>query len=177
MCFRVGKTPSQEAPACRPQAWWSGDPGGISLTSRLEDRGNAPEPTVDGLYAGARSKVVNPMLPVGSRDVLLILKAVNFFGVRIRKGGVHPTGHMMGFVSLRPSPGRTHMRRKSAWGCALSLIGTLGCPHAFGRRGTIDRAIRQDIVERLQNGRCTPEQIDLHCAEGKDLEACLEPCE
>lgn len=69
------------------------------------------------------------------------------------------------------------MRWTTAGLCALSLVGTLGCPHAFGRGGTIDRAMRKDLKERLKNGGCTLDQFDRVCAEGKDLEECLDQCE
>ena len=60
--------------------------------------------------------------------------------------------------------------------CVLALGGTLGCPHAFGRGGTIDRATLKDLKEQLKNSPCTKQQRDLYCSEGKDLEECLEQC-
>lgn len=68
------------------------------------------------------------------------------------------------------------MRWKNAWVCALSLIGALGCPHAFGRGGTIEKAMHKDLMERVKNGRCTKEERDIYCAEGEDLEECLNRC-
>jgi hypothetical protein len=61
--------------------------------------------------------------------------------------------------------------------CVLSLVGTLGCPHAFGRGGTIDRAMHKDLMAQLKDGKCTLDQINRYCAEGKDLEDCLDQCE
>jgi hypothetical protein len=61
--------------------------------------------------------------------------------------------------------------------CALSLVGTLGCPHAFGRGGTIDKAMLKDLKERLKDGRCTEDDFRRYCAPGMDLEDCLDQCD
>jgi hypothetical protein len=48
--------------------------------------------------------------------------------------------------------------------CALSLAGLLGCPHAFGRGGTIELAARKDIEEYTQMGKCPPgEEVEELC--------------
>ncbi len=33
-----------------------------------------------------------------------------------------------------------------------------------------------DLMERLKDGRCSKQQRELYCAEGEDLEECLEKC-
>jgi len=69
------------------------------------------------------------------------------------------------------------VRRRGLLSCVLLLIGALGCPHSFGRRGTIDRAVHKDVMEQLKDGRCTLEQLRLYCAVGMDLEECIDRCE
>ena len=49
----------------------------------------------------------------------------------------------------------------------LLALGT-GCPHTWGRGGTIDRAMEKDIQERLRQQRC-------HIGLEKWLELCSEP--
>jgi hypothetical protein len=49
----------------------------------------------------------------------------------------------------------------------LLVLGT-GCPHAWARGGTIDRALEKDIQERLRQQRC-------HIGSEKWLELCAEP--
>jgi hypothetical protein len=68
------------------------------------------------------------------------------------------------------------MRWKTAALCALALAGTLGCPHAFGRGGTIDRATLKDLEEHLATTKCTQDQLDLYCGMGADIERCLQEC-
>lgn len=69
---------------------------------------------------------------------------------------------------------------KIALGCALLMLGGLGCPHAFGRKGTIDRAAHKDTVEGvrwLQEGECPPpEDIEEFCEEQENTEECLRRC-
>jgi hypothetical protein len=69
------------------------------------------------------------------------------------------------------------MRWKTAWGCVLLLAGTLGCPHAFGRGGTIDRASHKDLMEMLKDGPCSDADIKRFCSPGRDLETCLNLCD
>jgi hypothetical protein len=69
------------------------------------------------------------------------------------------------------------VRWKTVWVCALLLAGTLGCPHAFGRGGTIDRAMHKDLMERLKNSRCTDPEIRRYCGVGMNIEDCLDLCE
>lgn len=44
--------------------------------------------------------------------------------------------------------------------CLLLLLLAVmtGCPHAFGRGGTIDMAIRKDVTEYYSKRRCTMPQ-------------------
>lgn len=68
------------------------------------------------------------------------------------------------------------MRWKTAGVCALLLAGSLGCPHAFGRGGTIDKAMHKDLMEQLKNGKCTQSDRNLYCPVGGDVEECLDKC-
>jgi hypothetical protein len=68
------------------------------------------------------------------------------------------------------------MRWKTAGLCALALIGTLGCPHAFGRGGTIDRAASKDLKAQLGTARCDEQQLETFCGVGADWELCIEEC-
>jgi hypothetical protein len=66
------------------------------------------------------------------------------------------------------------------WGllvlCALSLAALLGCPHAFGRGGTIDRAARKAIEEHAQTGKCPPvDEVEEICIQVGDPN-CLPGC-
>jgi hypothetical protein len=65
---------------------------------------------------------------------------------------------------------------KTAVLCSLALAGLLGCPHAFGRGGTIDRATLKDLKEHLDPEKCTDEDLKTHCELGADLEQCLKEC-
>lgn len=69
------------------------------------------------------------------------------------------------------------MRWKTAWGIALLLAGSLGCPHAFGRGGTIDKAMHKDLMEQLADGPCSDADFERFCSPGGDVEACLKRCE
>jgi hypothetical protein len=62
--------------------------------------------------------------------------------------------------------------------CVLWLAGGTGCPHAFGRGGTVDRAVAKDMEERLEDyPDCTPEVYQELClSEPHDAQACLEKC-
>jgi hypothetical protein len=70
------------------------------------------------------------------------------------------------------------MRWKYA-ACVLWLAGLTGCPHAFGRGGTIDRAVAKDMKENVgpQRRRCTEEVRKRLCPTGQESsEECLEVC-
>jgi len=69
------------------------------------------------------------------------------------------------------------MRWKTAWVCALLLAGTLGCPHAFGRGGTIDKASHKDLMEMLKDGPCSQKDLALYCKPGMSFEECLAACD
>lgn len=63
--------------------------------------------------------------------------------------------------------------------CAVWLAGLTGCPHAFGRGGSIDRAAEKDVKENLgpQRRDCTAEDRARFCANGQQRsEACLRVC-
>jgi len=68
------------------------------------------------------------------------------------------------------------MHWKTAVLCALALAGTLGCPHAFGRDGTIDRAVRKDVRSAVAEGRCTLEEYKEHCVPDEFSEDCIDVC-
>lgn len=62
--------------------------------------------------------------------------------------------------------------------CALWLAGLTGCPHAFGRGGTIDRAVAKDVKESLEPiPDCTDELLERLCPVGQvHSEECLRVC-
>ncbi len=70
------------------------------------------------------------------------------------------------------------MRWRAASLCVLSLVGLLGCPHSFGREGTIDRAARKDTRSSLAEEDDCPsrEQVREAC-QGKPKEECYPECE
>ena len=68
------------------------------------------------------------------------------------------------------------MRWKAVGVFVLLLAGTLGCPHAFGRGGTIDKAMHKDLMEQLEDGQCSQTDIERICSPGGDVEACLKEC-
>jgi hypothetical protein len=59
---------------------------------------------------------------------------------------------------------------------AAVLLGAAGCPHAFGRGGTIDRAVYKDIIENLRANDCNPEKVREVCGD-EFYDACMEECE
>jgi hypothetical protein len=68
------------------------------------------------------------------------------------------------------------MHWKTAALCALTLVGTLGCPHAFGRGGTIDKASHKDAREALELGDCTEDDYRQYCEPDANNEQCIEKC-
>jgi hypothetical protein len=71
------------------------------------------------------------------------------------------------------------MRWQMAGVCALLMAGTLGCPHAFKRGGTIDRAAQKDVKESLDTVErdCTDQERALFCPRGQeDSEECRQIC-
>jgi hypothetical protein len=57
------------------------------------------------------------------------------------------------------------------------LVGALGCPHAFGRGGTIDRAAHKDAEAMFDEEECPPkETLAEYCATDPDPKACYERC-
>jgi hypothetical protein len=70
------------------------------------------------------------------------------------------------------------MRRKQL-ACALWLAGLTGCPHSFGRGGTIDRAVAKDARENLEQPqpKCTPKLLEELCPVNQEPSArCLQVC-
>ena len=68
------------------------------------------------------------------------------------------------------------MRWKIAGLCALALTAPLGCPHAFGKGGTLDRAASKDLKEQLGTERCDETKLDRFCGVGADRDLCVEEC-
>jgi hypothetical protein len=69
------------------------------------------------------------------------------------------------------------MRWLRVGACCLWLLGLTGCPHAFGRGGTLDRAVGKDTEENLHLPECTKQVYDALCGEGRDdTPECLEAC-
>jgi hypothetical protein len=58
--------------------------------------------------------------------------------------------------------------------CIVGLMGGTGCPHAFGRGGTVDRAVLADMMELLREN-CTQQEIDQYCQDPRSPE-CQEAC-
>ena len=56
------------------------------------------------------------------------------------------------------------------------LLLTTGCPHAFGRGGTIDQAALRDTIERLRKDSCHPDDV-LEACGGEGYEKCMDACE
>jgi hypothetical protein len=94
------------------------------------------------------------------------------------RGCVLPhTGGARGSVSLRLRPKGVLVRWMTAGLCALSLVGILGCPHAFGRGGTIDSAVHQDVREGLDDDDgCTPQEYEENCVPDPNSEQCRKVC-
>ncbi|HYO54331.1 hypothetical protein [Archangium sp.] len=65
---------------------------------------------------------------------------------------------------------------------ALLLAGFLlaammaGCPHAFGRGGTIDRAVLKDIHENMRHCSLSLEEFEKYCLI-EDDERCPPSCQ
>jgi hypothetical protein len=66
------------------------------------------------------------------------------------------------------------MRWVTACAWMLVLAMAAGCPHAFGRGGTIDRAVLKDVMERIHQN-CTKQEIEKYC-QNIDSEDCLTHC-
>jgi hypothetical protein len=70
--------------------------------------------------------------------------------------------------------------RLTVIGMLLLALGT-GCPHTWGRGGTIDRALEKDIQKRLREHRCHigPDQWIELCAEPEDWDVlnCPPACQ
>jgi hypothetical protein len=56
------------------------------------------------------------------------------------------------------------------------LLLTTGCPHAFGRGGTIEQAALKDTIERPRKNSCHPDDVLESCGED-GYERCMEACE
>jgi hypothetical protein len=69
----------------------------------------------------------------------------------------------------------------NSWRAAGILVflmgGALGCPHTFGRSGTLDRAAHKDAIEGIRSqDDCPLEDVEQFCAESPDPEDCLRKC-
>jgi hypothetical protein len=66
------------------------------------------------------------------------------------------------------------MQWRAAGMGTLVLVTSLGCPHEYGREGTVDRAVHKDVKER-QRQRCSEEELELFCEDGESPQ-CREKC-
>lgn len=66
------------------------------------------------------------------------------------------------------------MRWLMAWLWTLVLAMAAGCPHAFGRGGTVDRAVLKDVMERIHQN-CTKQDIERYC-QNVESEECFAHC-
>jgi hypothetical protein len=69
-----------------------------------------------------------------------------------------------------------NMRWMTAGLCALSLVGALGCPHSFGRGGSIDKAVHKDVEQMLDDEGCTDQEYQDHCIPDAESEECRQAC-
>jgi hypothetical protein len=67
------------------------------------------------------------------------------------------------------------MQWRTAGTGALFLVGLLGCPHEYGREGTVDRAVHKDVME-LQRKRCSTDELQKFCGNNKKSKQCREKC-
>jgi len=78
---------------------------------------------------------------------------------------------------MRPIQRGSSSSWKSAWILVLLMGGALGCPHTFGRKGTLDRAAHKDAIEGIRSeDDCPLEDVEQFCAESPNPEDCLERC-
>ncbi len=69
------------------------------------------------------------------------------------------------------------MRWQAAWMCALSLVLLTGCPEEYGKDGTMDRAVHQDVMELQRKYDCSKDDYARLCAGGREQSAeCLKKC-
>jgi hypothetical protein len=62
--------------------------------------------------------------------------------------------------------------------CTLLAVGALGCPHAFGRGGALDKAAHKDVKGNLEpGGDCSKQDYETFCGNGQeDSEECRQEC-
>jgi hypothetical protein len=72
------------------------------------------------------------------------------------------------------APGAQQRRWLATLLCIWVLAMTAGCPHAFGRGGTIDRAVLKDVMERIRQN-CTKAEIERYC-QNIESEECFNHC-
>ncbi len=82
---------------------------------------------------------------------------------------------------MRPRPLESTAPLKPLWAAALLMVGTLGCPHAFGRGGTIDRAVHKDATQTARppmdyDCPVLAQDVEEFCEEAADMEECLRRC-
>lgn len=65
--------------------------------------------------------------------------------------------------------------------CIALIVAVTGCPHAFGKGGTLGRAALKDLYDRARGNRCTLSFDDWHrlCGDPDYDEdgACPKECE
>lgn len=69
------------------------------------------------------------------------------------------------------------MRWKNVGLGMLLLVAVTGCVGAYGRGGRMDRAMRQDIQNNLQQRTCPESVWEEICESGRTLdEECIQEC-
>jgi hypothetical protein len=61
------------------------------------------------------------------------------------------------------------------------VVGALGCPHTFGRGGSVDRAVHKDTLQGArppESYECPllGEDVEDFCGEQANTQECLERC-
>lgn len=68
------------------------------------------------------------------------------------------------------------MKRALSAAWMLVLLGETGCPHAFGRGGSIDRAIHKDVIASSRKDDCDPQTVLEVCGD-EPYDLCMQECE
>lgn len=61
------------------------------------------------------------------------------------------------------------------------VVDALGCPHTFGRGGSVDRAVHKDTLQGArppESYECplSGEAVEDFCSEQENMEECLQRC-